>query len=100
MIVLAGTITIDPAQVAAFETAVADMVDRVRKEDGCHHYSLLAEDRAGGVINVTEIWEDEPALRVHLAQPWIAEFYARFAPHMQAMNVPIYDVAGVRDLEL
>lgn len=100
MIILAGTITIDAEQLPAFEQAVAAMADRVRAEDGCRHYSLLAEDRAAGLINVVEIWEDEAALRVHLAQPWITEFYARFSPHIRAIDVPIYDVAGVRPLEI
>jgi quinol monooxygenase YgiN len=100
MIILAVTMTIDPELVAAFEKAVAEMVGKVREEDGCHHYSLLAEDRAAGLINVVEIWRDESALRVHLAQPWIAEFLARFSPHIRAMNVLIYNVAGTRPLEL
>lgn len=100
MIIVAGAIRIEPAQVPAFEQAVAEMVDRVRQEDGCRHYSLLAEDRAAGLINVVEIWEGEPALRAHLAQPWITDFYARFSPHIREMNVPIHDVAGVRPLEL
>lgn len=100
MIILAGTMTIDPEQVPAFEKAVAEMIGQVREEDGCQHYSLLPEDRATGLINVLEIWRDEPALRVHLAQPWIVEFYARFSPHMRELNVPIYDVAGTRPLTL
>ena len=47
-----------------------------------------------------EIWSDEAALRVHLAQPWIKDFEKRFAPHMLAFDVPIYDVAAARPLEL
>jgi quinol monooxygenase YgiN len=100
MIVLAGTMTMDPAQIDSYEQRVAAMLAKIRAEDGCHHYSTLVEDRATGTINVVEIWRDEAALRVHLAQPWIQDFQKRFGPHMQAFDVPIYEVASVRPLEL
>lgn len=59
MIFVAGTLTIDPSAVDAFLADVAAMRPKVLEEAGCYHYSLLAEDRAGGVINVLEQWEDD-----------------------------------------
>ena len=100
MIIVAGTIRLDPADISAFHAAVRDMAGQVRAEDGCLHYSLLPEDPELGTINVTEMWRDEPALRVHLGQPWITAFMQRFGSIAKEMNINIYDVASVRPLAL
>ena len=98
MIIVAGTLTINPAKIGEFVRDVAAMVDRVRAEAGCYHYSLLVEDAATGLVNVLEQWEDDAALLVHFTQPWIAEFSRRHGPEMLASTVRILDVAGERPL--
>ena len=98
MIFVAGTLTIDPSVVDAFLADVAAMRPKVLEEAGCYHYSLLAEDRAGGVINVLEQWEDDDALKVHFTMPWIIEFAQKYAPNMKGATVKIYDIDGGRDL--
>lgn len=94
MIFVQGTMTMDPACIPAFKVAVAAMVEKVRAEEGCLHYSLLVEDDATGFVQVTEAWRDDAALLVHFTMPWIADFLAKFSAHMQASTVQIYDVAG------
>ncbi len=96
MIALVGTMTFDPAEIAPFAQAVRDMVGRVRAEDGCVHYSLLVEDEAAGLVNVSEIWRDDAALQAHLAQPWTASFFARFGGRTKDVSLLIYDVAATR----
>ena len=44
MIFVAGTMTMNPEIIDDFKAEVAAMVDKVRAEDGCMHYSLLVED--------------------------------------------------------
>lgn len=94
MIFVQGTMNIEPGCVAEFERDVAAMIDRVKAEDGCSFYSLLVEDAATGLINVIEIWRDDAALAVHFTTPWIAAFFAKYSPKIQASTVQIYDVAG------
>ena len=98
MIFVAGTLVMDPRLVPAFDQDVKAMLKKVRAEKGCLHYSLTVDDAAGGVINVHEVWDDDDALAVHLKQPWIVDFFNKHAPTMTAMNVKVYDIAGVRDL--
>ncbi len=100
MIFVAGTMNFDPALISEFEADVAAMVDKVRAEDGCHHYSLLVEDAASGLINVMEIWENDQALAVHFTQPWIADFFAKYGGKMLASTVQVYDISGVRPLPM
>jgi quinol monooxygenase YgiN len=41
MIFVAGTMTMNPEIIDDFKAEVAAMVDKVRAEDGCMHYSFL-----------------------------------------------------------
>jgi len=100
MIIVAGTIGLDPADIAAFHLGVRGIAPQVRAEDGCLHYSLLPEDPELGTVNVLEMWRDDAALKVHLAQPWITAFMQNFGAMAKGMDIKIYDVAGVRPLQL
>jgi quinol monooxygenase YgiN len=94
MIFVQGTMNMDPACVPEFVTDVAAMVDNVRAEDGCLHYSLLIEDAATGLVNVIEQWRDDEALKLHFTMPWIAAFFAKYGSKMLASTVQIFDIAG------
>ncbi len=98
MIFVAGTLTVKPALLAEFQADVAAMLGKVRRERGCHHYSLLVEDPATGLVNVLERWDDDAALAVHLKQPWIVAFFNKYVNHLLALDVKVYDISGVRDL--
>ena len=98
MIFVAGTMTLNPAVLEDFERDVAAMLAEVTCEKGCHHYSLLVEDAKNGVVNVHEQWDDDEALIVHLAQPWITTFFGRYSGHMRAHTLKIYDIGGSRPL--
>lgn len=94
MIFVQGTMNMDPACIPDFKVGVAAMIDKVRAEDGCLHYSLLVEDDASGLVQVLEQWRDDDALMVHFSMPWIAEFVANFGSKIQASTVQIFDIAG------
>jgi quinol monooxygenase YgiN len=98
MIIVGGQMTLPPELIAEFEAAVAAMRPRVLAEAGCHHYSLLVEDAGAGLVNVYEIWDDDAALGVHLTQPWIKDFFARFGTLLTASTVVIHDIASTRPL--
>jgi quinol monooxygenase YgiN len=98
MIFVAGTLTVKPAVLGDFQKDVAAMAGRVRREAGCHHYSLLPEDEKSGLVNVLEQWTDDAALAVHLKQPWIVEFFNKYVGHLLAVNVKVYDISGEREL--
>jgi quinol monooxygenase YgiN len=98
MIFVAGTMTLNPTVLDGFERDVAAMIERVKSEPGCHHYSLLVQDPESGLVNVLEQWDDDEALKVHLAQPWIVEFFGRYVGHLQAHTLRVYDISGHRPL--
>jgi quinol monooxygenase YgiN len=94
MIFVQGTMNMQPDCIPEFVADVAAMVDKVRAEDGCHYYSLLVEDAATGLVNVTEQWRDDAALDVHFTMPWISSFFAKYGQKMLASTVQIFDIAG------
>jgi len=98
MIFVAGTLAMDAQHALEFDRDVKAMVKKVRAEKGCRHYSLTIDDAEAGIVNVHEQWDDDAALIEHLKQPWIVSFFTKHAPKMKAMNVMVYDIAGVRPL--
>jgi quinol monooxygenase YgiN len=98
MIFVAGTLEMNAKDVAEFDRDVKAMLKKVRAEKGCLHYSLTVDDEGAGVVDVHERWTDDDALAEHLKQPWIVAFFTKHGPRMTAMNVKLYDIAGVRDL--
>ncbi len=79
MIVIAGTIPIDPTKHAEATEAVTDMMRDTLAEPGCHAYqfSFAAGDPA--TLCIFEEWESQEALDAHFAMPHMATFMARGA---------------------
>lgn len=94
MIFVQGTMNMEPSCMDDFRRDVANMIEKVKAEDGCLFYSLLVEDEATGLVNVIEQWRDDEALTVHFTMPWIGEFLATYGAKMQASTVQIFDIAG------
>ena len=61
MIFVAGTMTMNPEIIDDFKAEVAAMVDKVRAEDGCLHYSLLVEDADKGLVNDCLLYTSDAA---------------------------------------
>ncbi len=84
MIFVAGTMTLPPEDIPDLQRDVLAMIDKVREEPGCHHYSILVEDAGAGLVNVLEQWADDAALiAVH---------------RLRASTVRVFDIAGSRPL--
>lgn len=75
MLVVAGTISYDPAH----QQDVIDATDRVsevtRQEEGCLSYEFFADLSGPGRLHVFEEWEEESHLLAHLETPHLAEFH-------------------------
>jgi quinol monooxygenase YgiN len=76
MIIVAGTLTFDPAK----SNVLAEGWDKMQKatldEPGCLAYDYFLSRHEEGVILVFEKWESEEALGAHMQTPHMAEFGA------------------------
>ena len=98
MVIVAGSIFVDPAQVERLVAAVVPLAQKTRKEDGCLHYTLAVDDAAKGEIVVLERWRDEPALRAHLATDHVKIFLEQVGSIVKAMTAKLYDVSNEREV--
>jgi len=83
MIVIQGTITIDPAKREQAIEACNTMRAATIVEPGCLGYRFGFATDDANVLMVAEQWEDEDALGPHMA-----------SPHMAAFGVAVGEVVG------
>ncbi len=76
MIIVAGTITIDPADVDAMRDAAAKMMAATHEEPGNIEYVFSVNVADPGSITVFEVWESLEDLENHFTLPHMAEFRA------------------------
>lgn len=76
MIIVAGTITIDPTK----RDGLSDAFDKMRvaslEEEGCHEYQMYFSRTEPETVYMFEKWESDEALGIHMATPHMAEFGA------------------------
>jgi quinol monooxygenase YgiN len=84
MIVVRGTITIDPdKRAAALAGSVPYQLATRNDEPGCLAYVFAADPCEANVISVFELWEDAPSLAAHFEH---ANYFAMRA-HLHASGI-------------
>ena len=94
MLIVAGTIKIDPAKRAGLEAAFEKMRAATLKEQGCIAYQIYIDRTDPGTLLLFEKWENEAALNAHFATPHMAEFgKALGGADIVSADVKRYDVS-------
>lgn len=76
MIMVSGTVRIDPARSQAAHDIMQTMITASRKEDGCIDYAYAIDVLDPSVVRVHEIWRDRAALDAHSRTPHLEEWRA------------------------
>jgi quinol monooxygenase YgiN len=96
VLVVAGTITFDPAHQEDVIEAACRVVEATRQEAGCLSYEFFADLIEPGRLIVFEEWEEESHLLDHLETPHLAEFRkALQACGMKSRDIRRYYVSSV-----
>ncbi len=99
MIVIAGTINIDPASSDAAVAAIVPMMTATHAEDGCIDYVLSIDPVQAGLVRIFEKWESDEALSAHMGSAHMAEFQRAMAGFgVTGMSVERFDGATVSRL--
>jgi len=94
MLVVAGTITVDPAKRSIIEAAFEKMRAATLQEPGCIEYQAYADRNDAGTIFMFEKWESQDALSAHFVSPHMAEFgKAMGEAGVTGMDVRKYEVS-------
>ena len=95
MIIVAGTVTFDPAKRSVLEAAFDNMRAATLKEPGCLEYQAYGDRKDPGSVLIFEKWESDAALRAHFATPHMAAFGAAIAQAgITASAVKRYEVTS------
>lgn len=104
MIIIAGSIRLDPERVDAALEAGWPHIEGARGQRGCLAYQWALEPREPGRVEVFERWQDEAALAAHLEGPHYRNMLATLGAHgLQTAEVakyrvdahcPVYDEQG------
>ena len=76
MLIVAGTITVDPADVPQFRAAAALMMAATHQEPGNIEYVFSVSVADPGNVQIFEIWESADDLEKHFTLPHMATFQA------------------------
>ena len=76
MILVAGTVRIDPAKRDLAQVEMGKMIAASRAEDGCLDYCYAIDVLDPSVVRVFEAWRDRAALEAHFKTPHIAAWRA------------------------
>lgn len=79
MLIVSGTIEIDPASVEQAKVAAMEMARETRKEDGCYTYGFWQDLEKDSRFMVYEEWRDRDALKAHAETAHMAVFRAALA---------------------
>ncbi len=99
MIIVAGTLRVDPATRQATRAAMEKMIEASRAEDGCIEYSYAADVLYAGLVRVYEVWRDKPALQAHFKMPHLDEWRAAW-PTMgvSGRKLQLFEISAVSPL--
>ena len=95
MLVIAGTITIDPAKLEEAKQAATIMMAETHKEPGNAQYVFSGSFSDDGVVHIFEEWESQEALDFHFKTPHMAEFQQKIGSFgIKDMSVQKYEVSS------
>jgi len=99
MIVISGTVAINPEKHAQAVAAALEMSAASEAEAGCVTYRFYADLEDPNLFRIFEVWEREDALAAHFETAHMAVFRKKM-PDLVAgpMDVKRYDVDKVSDL--
>lgn len=99
MLVIAGTISLDPTHRDAAITAAKEMMAATKQEPGCISYTFSADLVDPGEFRIFEEWQDQASLDAHFKAPHMAAFQAKMGGFgIRGMQVQRYEVSSVGPL--
>lgn len=99
MLIVAGTIEIDPSDAAVLAPAAATMMEATMAEPGCTEYVFSINVADPSKVQVFEIWESGDDLAAHFEMPHMVDFQAALSNvTITGRNIHRYEVASSEPL--
>ena len=95
MLIIAGTISIDPDQLDDAMALALPFCELVRAEPGCVDYLFTPNPAVPGELRLFEIWEDEASLAEHFTTPHMADWQQAIAQMtITGREISKYEIAA------
>jgi quinol monooxygenase YgiN len=91
VIIIAGSMTFDPADREDVLASLAEVTAASRRDSGCVEYFWSEDIAAPNTFRFYECWESKELLHAHLAQPHEAAFAERNLGRMTAATATTYE---------
>ena len=99
MIIVAGTISVDPTDFEAYRAAAGAMIDATLTEDGCETYNFAQSVVDPTEVRIFEVWQSREHLETHFRAPHMETFRAALGElKIGDRNLAIYQADKVADL--
>lgn len=100
MLIVAGTIEIDPADVETLSEAASVMVAATLEEPGCRQYRFSVSVTEPSIVQVFEIWDSAEDLAAHFETAHMAEWRRALAEGVtiRGRDLHRYEVSGTEPL--
>jgi len=98
LLIIAGTIAIDPDAYDEFMGHAATMMAASRAEDGCHAYVFTRDAQESATIHLYELWEDSDALAAHAASDHMKTWRAAAGDLVSERSLQIFTVTDAKPL--
>jgi len=93
MILIAGTVDLDPDQRDAALAATCELMAETRTQHGCLDYVWAPDSAVPGRIYVFERWRDRDALAAHFEGPYYRKMLAAMSSHgIRGVDVSKYRI--------
>jgi quinol monooxygenase YgiN len=97
MLLIIGTIRLNPEKLADARPFMRAMIESSRAEEGCVEYDYAEDMLDPGLIHVKELWQDQAALDRHFASAHIANWRASWPTlRIKDRDLRAYDVGEPR----
>ena len=74
MLIVAGTINVDPADIPALQAAATEMMAATHQEPGCQEYVFSVSVAEPGNVQIFEVWDSAADLEAHFEMPHMTTF--------------------------
>ena len=91
MVIVMGTVRVDPDAIERLRPAMEAMMAASRAEDGCLMYAYALDLLEPGLVRVSELWTDRAALEAHFKTAHMAVWRAALAGQIRERDIKLYE---------
>ncbi|WGM38472.1 putative quinol monooxygenase [Caulobacter sp. NIBR1757] len=91
MVIVMGTVRVDPDAVQRLRPAMEAMTAASRAEDGCLTYAYALDMLEPGLVRVSELWTDRASLEAHFKTAHMATWRAALTGQVRERDIKLYE---------